>query len=164
MVNTSWSPSNAVIVVPLRSRARGRGLGPLVLGICLLLAHLAYRPRLFIPGVFITLLAAADLLSRTMAASGLRSGGLSTGLSLCAAAIGVGAVAIAGRQRYVGVGAYPLSPAALLATIGILLLGMAGGAAVRPVYGAILSLWLLATVLTLLGLVNPARPVRLSEE
>lgn len=129
------------------------GAGLLALGVGLLLAHLIYRPRLFIPGVTATAFALAFLLN----AARVISDGELYGAYILAAALSVGVCAIAARRGAIGHDA--LSPALLLALIGALVFGMALPG-VGAFYTAFLSLEMPAIVLAALGVIYFFAPER----
>ena len=120
------------------------GSGLLALGVGLLLAHLIYRPRLFIAGVMVTTFALAYLLD----AAGVISHGELPGVYILAAALSVGICVIAARRGYVGHDT--LSPALLLALIGALAFG-AALPGTDAFYGAFVLLDMPAVVLAALG-------------
>jgi hypothetical protein len=129
------------------------GSGLLALGVGLLLAHLVYRPRLFIPGVTATAFALAYLLN----AARLVSNSELYGAYILAAALSVGLSVLAARRSYVGHDA--LSPALLLALIGALVVGTAlpGTGAF---YGVFVSLTMPAIALAALGVIYFFAPER----
>jgi hypothetical protein len=122
------------------------GSGLLALGVGLLLAHLIYRPRLFIAGVTVTAFAVAFLLN----AAGVVSSSELYGVYILAAALSIGVCAVAARRGYVGHD--PLSPALLLFVIGLLVLGTAAPGA-GTFYGAFVMLDMPAVALAALGVI-----------
>ncbi len=147
-----------VVAVALRLPA---GSGLLALGLGLLIAHLFYRPRLFIPGVTATLFAVAYLLN----AHGAVSNGQLYGVFILAAGLSVGVMAVAARRDYEGVGREPLTPALLLILIGLLVVGTTIRSA-GAFYATFVSLTMPAIALTALGALYfflptavPTRPV-----
>lgn len=129
------------------------GSGLLALGVGLLLAHLIYRSRLFIPGVTITAFAVAYLLN----AAGIISNGALYGAYILAAALSVGLCAIAARAGYIGHDA--LSPALLLALIGALVVGVTLPGA-SAFYATFVSLVMSAIALGALGIIYFFLPTR----
>ena len=130
----------------------GHDLSLLALGLGLLVGHLAWRERLFIPGVMITLIALVNVL----ATYNIFPGDALLALDFVALGVGAGIATLAARRTYVGQN--PLSPALIIIVIGVLIYGL--GIASAPTdqfYQFFFTLWMPALVLAGLGVITLGR-------
>ncbi|MBF6591697.1 MAG: hypothetical protein IVW57_14385 [Ktedonobacterales bacterium] len=133
------------------------GLGILGLGIGFLIAHYVDRKRLFISGVVTTTFAVAFVLTTY----GAISMAALYGAFVLAGALSVGIVLYA--ARWGDVGESPLSLAAQLAVIGVLLFGFVNPAILATGFFTwFTSFWMPAVLLPLVGLIYLALSVSAS--
>jgi hypothetical protein len=129
----------------------GDQTGLLALGMGLLLASVAARWRLLLAALVVTPFALVNIAW----SAGILATNYLFGAYVLAAALGIGATTIAARHALVG--AHPVTPVALLAIIGVLLLAIS---VPHDPFGAFfswfVSWWMPAAILGMVGIVRVA--------